>query len=797
MVKKTGGRSILIIEFSKDINKLSKKTHKTNYALIIDFVCKYVDQKILHDPGCEVGIILAGCPRNARRERIINGVFLMEAVQKVNLKLYQSILLGGIPRIDEAGDVDFERALLVALKCFPKNTNDVSDTEDDIIPRLQLNAQERNEELGELTEEDWMNIANIEEKKKNQIIFITYGSTDAHFIPEELHNHLKDRNIGCTIIGLLFKKDLFFDSIEEIEKYRLENISPQIYNQTQWNELALMCNGSIYTYDEALEKIKEPKILKQERKRCVCKIHLTIPFFVRLGVRIYPYTNVKQLPRLTLASKLVHKTTTKTDVMYKKEFHPDRKKRNRRHNNIKPTFYFDDDLYFDKASNVHICSKYLGDSVDLLKRKRSARDAELSENSKKKVEKENNSNDDDNDKKEKPENSPEPNEERSNEISEYYRYAKIPSILTEQIKKKLKEHPSNLTPDLRCFCVCKISEIQTKYVVGNTYFVVGSNKGAAKIIQYLVNVLKEQNSFLLALYKSKPNSRVYVVGLLPMIEKFHFFNLIFFASNEYIYYFNWKSEMKENQDQAKKEKLRSVLESLMDTMEATHLYKETNEIMSEIFKEEGCIKKTYDFISQEFFEMPKNSFLLTKDIYNSLTHLFHFLLIEKYKISCKINKQEGTGFSTVVDKFVCPQIEVKDIETLLVNKKLLESKKEEMESLKLKIQSDILGFKKEISDEPEKKNINTQGKTGKCFITQDLINTALGIQAEEDDTEIKNWFKTSKHPGRIKILRDHKIYLIKKKELWMHREKENTNESTSKSVLRMLSEKIKRSLRWY
>lgn len=793
MVKNPGGRTILIIEFSKDINKLSGKTRRTNYALIIDFVCKYVDQKILHDPGCEIGILLAGCPRNARKERLINGVFLMEKVQEVNLKLYQSILLGGIPRIDEAGDIDFEKALLVALKCLATNANETPNSEVDIIPKLQLNAYERNEEIDGLTEEDWMNIAKMEEKKKNQIIFITYGSKEAHFIPEDLHNHLKDQNVSCTIIGLLFKKDLFFDSITEIEKYRLEDVSPEIYNQTQWNELALLCNGSIYTYDEALDKIKDPKMLKQERKRCVCKIHLTIPFFVRLGVRVYPYTNVKQLPRLTLASKLVHKTTTKTDVKYKKEFHSNERRKHRRTNNIKPTFYFGDDLHFDKESNVHICRKYLGDSKDLLKRKRSARDAELNENPMKKIETEK----DENNNNEPLKDSVESNRERSNEISEYYRYAKTPAIPTEYIKRKLKEHPSNLTPDLKCFCVCKISEIQTKYVVGNTYFVVGSNKGSAKIIQYLVNVLKEQNSFLLALYKSKPNSRVYVVGLLPMIEKFHFFNLIFFASNEYICYFNWKSEMNENHDKAKKKKLRSVLETLMDTMDATHLYKESNEIMSEILKEEGCIKKTYDFFSEEIFEMPKNSFLLTKDIYNSLTHLFHFLMIEKYKISCKINKQEGTGFTNVVDKFVCPEIEVKDIETLLVNKKLLEDKKEEMESLKLKIQSDILGPTEDVSDEPEKKNINNQETTGKCFITQDLINTALGLQGDEDDAEIKKWFKTSKHPGKIKILRDHKIYLIKKKELWIHREKENTNESTTKSVLRMLSEKIKKSLRWY
>lgn len=796
-MKKPINRIVLIIEFSKDINKLGSPTHRTNYALIIDFICKFIDQKMIYDPTCEIGIILAGCPRNARRERIINGAFLMEPLQTVNLRLYENILLGGIPRIDEAGDVDFDRALVVALNCLEASLKQSAlNSHDNRNTRRQIGSSQDNNEGPTLnkTKENVNPNIKTEEEKQNQIIFITYGSKEVHFTPERLQRHLNLKNVTCIVIGLTFKKELFLDDLTKLREFRV-NTSREIYNQTQWNEFVLLCNGSIYTYDEALNKILEPKVVNQERKRSICRIHFIIPYFVRFNIRLYPYTNVKHLPRFTVVSKMMKKPKGKTDVKFKKNFQLDGTKKNQRQEDIiQPTFFFDKELKFDKASNVHICSKYLEDSKEILKKKRSAREAELNEISRKKPERENN-----NTANEDPMKISRNLIYTPKDLSEYFRYAKKPTVPCEQIKKKLKYYTSNMPAEVRCLCVCKISEIQSKYVVGNTYYVIGSNKGAAIILNYLVHALKEQNSFFLALYKAKQNGRVYLVGLIPMIGQFPSLNLFFFASNEYIYYFNWKSKQKENYETEKEAVFRPMFDQLIDVMDGTNLYKkEIKEIENSNEQNERSIKRNYDFFLPESLEtINKNSTLLTKNIYNLSVKIFHDMIIQKFKAFCKTSKTEYDN-NEMIDSFIKPNVETRDIETLIMNKELIQNKKEQMESLKSTIQSTILYLK---DDDPtlhvNKSNQQSQNTRDKYCVSHNLLNKVLEIGSDDNTTKMKNWFNESKTTGKIKILRDHKIYVIKNEDLWIQREKENANESTSKSVLRMLSEKIKRSLRWY
>lgn len=796
-MKKPINRIVLIIEFSKDINKLGSPTHRTNYALIIDFICKFIDQKMIYDPMCEIGIILAGCPRNARRERIINGAFLMEPLQTVNLRLYENILLGGIPRIDEAGDVDFDRALVVALNCLEASLKQsTQSSQDNRNIRRQTDSSQNNDEEPTLnkTKENLNPNIKTEEEKQNQIIFITYGTKEVHFTPERLQRHLNLKNVTCIVIGLTFKKELFLDDLTKLREFRV-NTSREIYNQTQWNEFVLLCNGSIYTYEEALNKILEPKVVEQERKRSVCRIHFIIPHFVRFNIRLYPYTNVKRLPRFTVVSKLMKKPKGKTDIKYKKNFQLDRTKKNQRQEDIiQPTFFFDKELKFDKASNVNICSKYLEDSKEILKKKRSAREAELNEISRKKHERENNNNIGNEDVIKISQNLI----SNTKDLSEYFRYAKTPIVPCEQIKKKLKCYTSNMPAEVRCLCVCKNSQIQSKYVVGNTYYVVGSNRGAAIVLNYLVNALKEQNSFFLALYKAKQNGRVYLVGLIPMSGEFPSLNLFFFASNEYIYYFNWKSKKKEQCKVEKEAVFRTMFNELIDVMDGTNLYKkEIKEIENTNEQNELSMKRNYDFFLPESIEtINRNSALLTKNIYNLSVKIFHDMIIQKFKAFCKTSRTEYDNYA-IIDNFIKPNVETRDIETLLMNKELIQSKKEQMEALKSTIHSSILYLKDEYTQHVNKSNKQSQNTGDKYCISHNLLNKVLEIGSDDNTTKIRNWFKESKTTGKIKILRDHKIYVIKNEDLWIQREKENANESTSKSVLRMLSEKIKKSLRWY
>ncbi|CRG98686.1 hypothetical protein PRELSG_0403600 [Plasmodium relictum] len=519
-MKEIINRTVIIVEYTPDLfyyNSIKKNI--SNHEILIELLCTFLEKKILYDSTCEISLILSGFQSDEKYSNNKSNIYILEKLKRENFDSYKNLLNDILLNKKFGQKSSYNEAFMKAFELLNKTKSSKK--------------------------------VKYKDKLNNFIIFLTcQTSKPIYFRFYEYILKILKYYVSLVVIGLNFKSNTFFDNLIDLNEYvknnenKMKRIS--IENQIEWNKFILLCEGSIYSYKEASQRIKSYNLTYDKSKK-KSLVNFIIPNAITINVEICSYTCAQGIPKLNLNEIFIDNYYENVSKSF--TYSKDKKKCNSSYNNeanheldqLEMFSIHNNYLYFNEENNFNTLKKYLSSSFEenKLDRKYMLEGKVINE---------------DNNKLNK-------NKTIHNNVVKYYKYGNSHYMPIDKINRNIINDTDQY--EIKCLCAIKKDKIDWANIVGTTYFIVTHKKKKMdfKIMNYLIYSLIKTNYILICSYKTK-YSKFYTVGLKPISENLAILNLFFLAYKEHINYFNF------NMIEADEENS-NIFDELIDLLDAS------------------------------------------------------------------------------------------------------------------------------------------------------------------------------------------------------------------------------------